>query len=71
MYGDSKAHEDTKIRVLLAINRYLDRYCPHFENIAIVTGQPIKRHKQTEKNSNNYYVKRCSFNRSKWTKTNN
>jgi len=51
MYGDSKAHEDTKIRVLLAINRYLNRYCPHFENVSIVTGQPIKRHKPTEKNA--------------------
>lgn len=51
MYGDSKAHEDTKVRVLLAINRYLNRYCPHFENVAIVTGQPIKRHKPEEKNA--------------------
>jgi len=49
MYGDSKAHEDTKIRVLLAIHRYLERYCPHFERVAIVTGQPIKRHKPDEK----------------------
>ncbi|PZX07882.1 plasmid segregation protein ParM [Psychrobacillus insolitus] len=51
MYGDSKAHEDTKIRVLLAINRYLERYCPHFTDIALVTGQPIKRHKQAEKDA--------------------
>ena len=50
-YGDSKAHEDTKIRVLLAINRYLNRYCPHFEHVSIVTGQPIKRHKAAEKNA--------------------
>lgn len=49
MYGDSKAHEDTKIRVLLAIHRYLAKYCPHFDRIAVVTGQPIKRHKPTEK----------------------
>lgn len=49
MYGDSKAHEDTKIRVLLAIYRYLNKYCPHFDRIAIVTGQPIKRHKPSEK----------------------
>lgn len=49
MYGDSKAHDDTKIRILLAIHRYLERYCPHFEKVAIVTGQPIKRHKPTEK----------------------
>lgn len=51
MYGDSKAHEDTKIRVLLGINRYLMKYCPHFENVALVTGQPIKRHKPAEKNA--------------------
>lgn len=48
-YGDSKAHEDTKIRVLLAIHRYLKRYCPHIERISLVTGQPIKQHKQSEK----------------------
>ena len=48
-YGDSKAHEDTLIRVLLAVNRYLNRYCPHYEHVAIVTGQPIRRHKATEK----------------------
>lgn len=48
-YGDSKAHEDTKIRVLLAIHRYLCRYSPHIEKISFVTGQPIKRHKQVEK----------------------
>ena len=48
-YGDSKNHEDTKIRVLLGINRYLDRYCPQWERVSIVTGQPIKRHKAEEK----------------------
>lgn len=48
-YGDTKAHEDTKIRVLLAINRYLDRYCSTVNNISIVVGQPIKRHVETEK----------------------
>lgn len=50
-YGDSKAHEDTKIRVLLAIHRYLSRYCPHIEQVSFVAGQPIKRHKQAEKDS--------------------
>lgn len=49
-YGDTKAHEDTKIRVLLAINRYLNRFCPHIEKVSVVTGQPIKRHNQAEKN---------------------
>lgn len=51
MYGESKAHEDTKIRVLLAIYRYLNRYGPHFEHISIVTGQPIIKHKEAEKNA--------------------
>jgi plasmid segregation protein ParM len=49
MYGDSKAHPDTQIRVLLAIYRYLNRYCPHYDRISIFTGQPIKRHNETEK----------------------
>jgi plasmid segregation protein ParM len=49
-YGDTKAHEDTKIRVLLAINRYLDRYCSNVGKASIVVGQPIKKHKETEKN---------------------
>lgn len=48
-YGDTKAHDDNKIRVLLAINRYLSRYCPHIETVSIVTGQPIKQHKQDQK----------------------
>lgn len=49
MYGDSKAHEDTKIRVLLAIHRYIEKYCPGFENVSLVTGQPIVSHKDAEK----------------------
>ena len=49
MYGDSKAHDDTKIRVLLAIYRYISRHCPNAKEIALVTGQPIKRHKESEK----------------------
>lgn len=48
-YGDSKNHEDTKIRILLAIHRYLNRYCSHIEKVSFVTGQPIKRHKKDEK----------------------
>lgn len=49
MYGDSKAHEDTKIRVLLAIHRYIQKYCPGVENVSLVTGQPIVSHKDSEK----------------------
>lgn len=49
MYGDSKAHEDTKIRVLLALYRYINRYCPGIGNVNVVTGQPITSHNETEK----------------------
>lgn len=49
MYGDSKAHEDTKIRVLLAIHRYLEKYRLQIYKISIVTGQPISKHNQAEK----------------------
>lgn len=49
MYGESKAHEDTLIRVLLAIYRYRARYCPGFDRFKIVAGQPIISHKPTEK----------------------
>lgn len=49
MYGDTKAHEDTKIRVLLAIYRYIEKYCPGTEKVSIVTGQPIVSHNDGEK----------------------
>lgn len=49
IYGESKAHEDTKVRVLLAINRYLKKYCPNVGRVSIVVGQPIKGHKESEK----------------------
>ena len=49
MYGDSKAHEDTVIRVLLAINRYIERYCSNVQRVSIVTGQPISSHTDIEK----------------------
>ena len=49
IYGDNKAHDDTKVRVLLAIDRYLSRYCSNVGSLAIVVGQPIKGHKETEK----------------------
>ncbi|WP_246231537.1 ParM/StbA family protein [Sporosarcina jiandibaonis] len=49
MYGDTKAHEDTKIRVLLALYRYINKYCPGIDTVKIVTGQPITSHNQTEK----------------------
>ena len=43
MMGDSKAHEEARIRVLLAIARYEVSECQ------IVTGQPIGRHSEGEK----------------------
>ncbi|MCG7345292.1 hypothetical protein MHZ92_14225 [Sporosarcina sp. ACRSL] len=49
MYGDSKAHDDTLIRVLLAIYRYTTKYCPGFERFDLVVGQPIISHKKSEK----------------------
>lgn len=49
MYGDSKAHEDTKIRILLAIHRYTNKYAPGVERVSLVTGQPISSHKKNEK----------------------
>lgn len=49
MFGDTKAHGDTKIRVLLAVNRYIKKYCPREEILKIVVGQPISTHKESEK----------------------
>lgn len=51
MYGDTKVHDDNKIRVLLAVNRYLDKYCSNVGKVSIVTGQPIIRHKDSEKDA--------------------
>lgn len=45
MYGTTKAHDDTKKRVLLGIFRYLNKYkIDDVDNISIVTGQPIEGH---------------------------
>jgi plasmid segregation protein ParM len=49
-YGESKAHEDTQVRVLLAIHRYMEKYSLNEKNVYIVTGQPISRHTEIEKN---------------------
>ena len=50
IYGESKAHSETKIRALLAIHRYLEKYNVDADTIRIVTGQPIIMHKEDEKN---------------------
>ena len=44
LYGDSKAHEDTKIRVLLALYRYMRKYKLTDDNVKIIVGQPIVSH---------------------------
>lgn len=49
MFGDTKAHEDTKIRVLLAIYRYGKKYGIDITDVSLVTGQPIVSHKPAEK----------------------
>lgn len=49
MFGDTKAHEDTKIRVLLAIYRYGQKYGIDITDVSLVTGQPIVSHKQADK----------------------
>lgn len=49
MFGDTKAHEDTKIRVLLAIYRYGRKYGIDITDVSIVTGQPIASHKDADK----------------------
>ncbi|GKV67286.1 MULTISPECIES: ParM/StbA family protein [unclassified Sporosarcina] len=49
MFGDTKAHEDTKIRVLLAIYRYGKKYGIDITDVSLVTGQPIISHKEKDK----------------------
>lgn len=51
MYGESKVHEDTKIRVLLALHRYITKYAPDTTHVSLVTGQPIKTHTPDEKDA--------------------
>ncbi len=49
MYGTTKAHPDTKIRVLLAIFRYIDKYKLNSDSVSIITGQPLEGHGPDEK----------------------
>ena len=49
LYGDTKAHEDTLIRVLLAIYRYTTKYYLDIERVSIVCSQPIISHTADEK----------------------
>jgi plasmid segregation protein ParM len=50
IYGDTKAHDHTKIRALLAIHRYMEKYNLDIDTFRIVTGQPLINHKEEEKN---------------------
>lgn len=50
MYGETKAHEDTRVKIVLGIFRYMERYGKSEEQVVVVTGQPIVRHTSTEKN---------------------
>lgn len=71
MYGDTKAHDDTLIRVLLAIYRYKEKYNLNHDLISIVTGQPIISHNEEEKTliqemliGDHHFIangKQCSF----------
>src|SRR5690606_1857500 len=48
--GDTKAHEDTRLRVLLAIHRYCTTYKCSDNTFHIILGQPIISHKPKDKN---------------------
>lgn len=47
--GDSKAHNDTKLRVLIGIHRYISLYQIEEKEFDIVIGQPIAKHTSDEK----------------------
>lgn len=50
IYGDSKATEDNKIKVLLGIYRYMKHYKIVANTVSLVVGQPIKGHVTKDKN---------------------
>jgi plasmid segregation protein ParM len=47
--GDSKAHTDTKLRVIIGIHRYISLYQLEEKEFDIVIGQPISKHTLEEK----------------------
>lgn len=49
IYGETKAHDDTRIRTLLAVTRYLIEHSLNTKKVSIVVGQPIKGHTDEEK----------------------
>jgi plasmid segregation protein ParM len=55
--GDSKAHNDTLLRVLIGIHRYLTTYKLNYNRFKLVLGQPISKHTQEEKDTIKHMVK--------------
>ena len=49
LMGDTKAHVDTKLRVLLGIHRYTTLYGLSAQEFKIIVGQPICKHNDQEK----------------------
>lgn len=49
MYGLSKAHEDTLVKVLVSISRYIKERNLSVRTVSLVTGQPIKQHVPKDK----------------------
>jgi plasmid segregation protein ParM len=49
LMGDTKAHNDTKLRVLIGIHRYVTLYGIEENTFDIVIGQPISKHNHEEK----------------------
>jgi plasmid segregation protein ParM len=47
--GDTKAHTDTKLRVLIGIHRYISLYQIEGKEFDVVVGQPISKHNYNEK----------------------
>jgi plasmid segregation protein ParM len=47
--GDSKAHIDSKLRVLIGIHRYISLYQIEEKEFDVVVGQPISKHTPVEK----------------------
>lgn len=51
-YGISKAHNQAKIRVLLGIFRYLEKFnINSADSICVITGQPVDGHTEDDKNT--------------------
>ena len=49
MYGQSKAHWYTEVRVLLSVYRYAVKYSLNPSRVSIVTGQPYAGHTEADK----------------------